>query len=113
MSQARKHRRAMAKAFGYTNKNETLDQFRKRVLRAHEVGKQLHTLHLERNMNEELERGRILIKQQEEKLIENNKSTNSGEISLVNQEAFSFLNSSNTPGPEASPLDLGNPESND
>ena len=44
---------------------------------------------------------------------ENNFKETPSEISLVNQEAFSFLNSSNTPGPEASPLDLGNPESND
>jgi hypothetical protein len=112
MSEARKQRRAMAKALGYSNRNETLDQFRQRVRRASQMGKQFHTLHLERSMNEQLERHRQWRKSIEEELIRNTKIEETGEIIGNNQEAFSFLNNLSSPEPEASPSDLGNPESN-
>lgn len=112
MSQARKQRRAMAKALGYTNRNETMAQFKERVGRSSEMGKQFHLLHLERNMNDQLERERLATRKQEEELLANNITSETGENFGINQEAFSFLNNLSAPAPEASPSDLGNPELN-
>jgi hypothetical protein len=112
MSQARKQRREMAKAFGYTNRSETMSQFRERVRRSSEMGKQFHLLHLERSMNEQLEKTRTLTRKEEEQLLANNTTLETGENLGINQEAFSFLNNLSAPAPEASPSDLGNPESN-
>jgi len=112
MSQARKQRRAMAKALGYTSRSETMGQFKERIKRSSEMGKQFHLLHLERSMNEQLEKERSITRKQEEQLLANNTTIETGEKFGINQEAFSFLNNLSSPAPEASPSDLGNPESN-
>ena len=48
---SRKERRAFAKKLGLTGKKETLIQYRERIGRAQEFGKQLHLQHLQNQEN--------------------------------------------------------------
>ena len=58
-SQLRRQRRAIAKQMGYLGRKETFSELLERTKRSGDFGKQLHTLHLEKVMNEQLETERI------------------------------------------------------
>jgi hypothetical protein len=98
MSQARKARRAIAKSLGYLKKDESVLSFRERVRRAHQMGKQFHTIHLQNIMNQEIQAGRILTNQNLENLAieKNNNEENFG----TNLNSFNFLSEFK---PEGSP----------
>jgi AraC-like DNA-binding protein len=51
-SQSRRQRRAIAKQMGYLGRNETVSDLLQRTRRSGDFGKQLHTLHLEKVMND-------------------------------------------------------------
>jgi len=113
-SQSRRQRRAIAKQMGYLGRNETVSDLLQRTRRSGDFGKQLHTLHLEKVMNDQLEVERTKRKFSEEAEIELSKfgSTKEESALQLNSEAFNFLKDDNTSGPEASPSDLGQEQNN-
>ena len=113
-SQSRRQRRAIAKQMGYLGRNETVSDLLQRTRRSGDFGKQLHTLHLEKVMNDQLEVERTKRKFSEEAEIELSKFGYTKEESALqlNSDAFTFLKDNNTSGPEASPSDLGQEQNN-
>ena len=114
-SQSRRQRRAIAKQMGYLGRNETVSDLLQRTRRSGDFGKQLHTLHLEKVMNDQLEVERTKRKFSEEAEIQLSKfvSTKEEESALqLNNDAFTFLKDDNTSGPEASPSDLDQEQNN-
>jgi hypothetical protein len=104
-SQARRQRRAIAKQMGYLGRNETLPELFERTRRSSDFGKQLHTLHLERLMNDQLETERnkkILSDQSLIELVKIGSDREEPQLHL-DSEAFTFLNDIKDSGPEASP----------
>jgi hypothetical protein len=103
-SQLRRQRRAIAKQMGYLGRNETFSELLERTKRSGDFGKQLHTLHLEKSMNEQLETERTKKIFKEEAEIELAKFGSHKEEPKIqlNSEAFTFLGDIKASGPEAS-----------
>ena len=113
-SQLRRQRRAIAKQMGYLGRKETFSELLERTKRSGDFGKQLHTLHLEKVMNEQLETERIKKIFKEEAEFELAKFGSHKEESRIqlNSEAFTFLSDIKTSGPEASSSGLDQENNN-
>ena len=112
-SQLRRQRRAIAKQMGYLGRKETFSELLERTKRSGDFGKQLHTLHLEKVMNEQLETERTKKIFKEEAEIELAKFGSNEEPKIkLNSEAFTFLSDIKTSGPEASSLGLDQEKNN-
>ena len=85
-SESRRQRRQIAKKLGYIKKDETLTEKLERIRRSNQMGKQLHTQHLEAVKNAELETKRNKEKQ---RVNEKNKEENTS-LTLTT-ESFDFL----------------------
>lgn len=110
-SQSRKERRSFAKQMGFLGRNESVSQLLERAKRSSDFGKQLHTMHLEKVMNNQLEKERIKTKLLEEHSIESFNALDHEPVTDYNLESYSFLKE-NTTGPEASPSNLEDPQNN-
>ena len=112
-SQLRRQRRAIAKQMGYLGRKETFSELLERTKRSGDFGKQLHTLHLEKVMNEQLETERTKKIFKEEAEIELAKFGSNEEPKIkLNSEAFTFLSDIKTSGPEASSSGLDQENNN-
>jgi len=110
-SQSRKERRSFAKQMGFLGRNESVKQLLERAKRSSDFGKQLHTMHLEKVMNHQLEKERIKTKLMEEYSIESFNDHTQEPVTDYNLESYSFLKE-NTSGPEASPSNLEEGQNN-
>jgi hypothetical protein len=103
MSLARRHRRELAKQFGFLGKQEGVAEMRERLQRSQKMGKQMHIQHLERVQNDLIESRRQREIQKQDELAQG-LSTESTEqqqnVSLTNN-AFEFLKNT-TPDSEPS-----------
>ena len=113
-SQSRRQRRAIAKQMGYLGRNETVSELLERTKRSGDFGKQLHTLHLEKVMNEQIEteRTKKIFKGESEIELEKFGSHDEEPKIQLNSEAFNFLNDIKSSGPEASTLDIDQEQNN-
>lgn len=113
-SQSRRQRRAIAKQMGYLGRNETVSELLERTKRSGDFGKQLHTLHLEKVMNEQLEaeRNKKILREEAEIELAKFGSREEEHKLQLNSEAFTFLNDIKASGPEASSSDLDQEKNN-
>jgi len=113
-SQSRRQRRAIAKQMGYLGRNETFSELLERTKRSGDFGKQLHTLHLEKVMNEQIEteRTKKIFKDEAEIEVAKFGSRNEEPRIQLNSEAFNFLDGIKSSGPEASTSNIDQEQNN-
>ena len=99
---------------GYLGRNETVSELLERTKRSGDFGKQLHTLHLEKMMNEQIEaeRTKKIFKEEAEIELAKFGSRDDEPNVHLNTEAFTFLNDIKASGPEASSSDLDQQQNN-